>query len=283
MKKLLMFIGVLLLAGVVALFLYTPSLSKEHGQIEARLFVGDSLNQPLIVGFGGGGGGNDWARDYMKSKRDSLLKEGYAVLAIGYFDSGQRTPKYLDRISLNAIADSIQDIAARNEKIDQTKIALIGGSKGGELVLNLASRYNQFNSVVAMSTSHASFPALTMSANTSSWMYHEKEVLYVPASVGIILPALKGDLYSAFEIMLEDEKAVAKAEIEVEKINGPILIMSAKNDEQWAATRMSNRIVERLEQKGFKHPAKHLQLDGGHVEPLNHFDEVIDFLNKTYK
>ncbi len=57
---------------------------------------------------------------------------------------------------------------AQNDKIDATKIALIGGSKGGELVLNLSSRFNYFNAVIAMSTSNVSFSAITWSANTSS-------------------------------------------------------------------------------------------------------------------
>lgn len=281
MKKLLIVLGVLFLIGGIALFTYTPPLSDKHGQIDSQLFMGDSLNQPLIVGFGGGGGGNDWARSYMKTKRDSLIEKGYAILAIGYFDSGEHTPKYLDRISLNAIADSILNIAHANENIDQERIILIGGSKGGELVLNLASRYKQFNSVIALSTSHASFPAITISANTSSWMYNSKEVNYVPAPFKTIFPALKGDLYTAFEMMLEDDEAVEKAEIEVENINGSILIMSAKNDEQWAATDMSNRIIERLKTQKFNHYYKHIVLEGGHIEPLNHFYKVMDFLDRV--
>jgi hypothetical protein len=38
-----------------------------------------------------------------------------------------------------------------------------------------------------------------------------------------ISPALKGDHYTAFSMMLEDKEAV-KAEIEVENINGSILL-----------------------------------------------------------
>lgn len=283
MQKFLLIIGALLIAAVLFIFLYKPAFPEQHGQIETTLFVGDSLNQPLIVGFGGGGGGNDWARSYMKDKRDELLKRGYAVLAIGYFNAGENTPTALDRISLNAIADSILQIASRNEEIDPRKIALIGGSKGGELILNLASRYEQFNAVIAMSTSHVSFPAITLSANTSSWTYNGEEVTYVPAPFKTIFPALKGDLFTAFEMMLADKEAVKKAEIEVEKINGPILILSAKDDEQWAATKMSNSMMARLKSKAFHHSYEHLIFEGGHAAPLDHFEKVYDFLDKTYR
>jgi len=277
-KRILLTIALVLITGVVYLFTYVPSLSKQHGVVETLLYLGDSDNQPLIVAFGGSEGGIDWHRNHMKGKRDSLIQKGYAILAIGYFNA-DGTPRILDRISLDAISDTIMNIA-KNNKIDESKIALIGGSKGGELVLNLASRFNQYKAVIAMSTSNVSFPAHTWSANTSSWTYKNKEVPYVPASFETISPALKGDHYAAFSIMLKDKEAVKSAEIQVENINGAILIMSGKNDAQWPATSMSNRIIERLEKHDFKYYKEHITLNGGHVEPLKHFNLVYDFLEK---
>ena len=118
------------------------------------------------------------------------------------------------------------------------------GIKGWRTHSEFASRFNHFT--VALSTSHVSFPALTWSANTSSWMYSDIEVPYVPASYETIAPALKGDLHEAFSIMLKNKEAVQQAEIAVERINGPILILSAKNDEQWPSTYMSEQLIERL-------------------------------------
>lgn len=274
------------IAGMALLFLVliffyvgwqTPSLSVNYGKMDTHLYLSDSAKQPLIVGFGGGSGGNDWERNYLKPKRDSIRALGYAVLAIGYFNI-EGAPSSLDRISLNAIADTILSIAIRTPQIDTTRIILMGASKGGELVLNLASRYPCFKGVIALSTSHVSFPAITISANTSSWMYNGKEVTYVPAPFKTIWPALKGDLLEAFSMMLEDTAAVKQAEIEVEKINGSLLILSADDDEQWPATKMSHRLVDRLHQKNFKHSYKHIVLKGEHIEPLNHFNEVYAFL-----
>ena len=277
-KSTLLTIVLVLITGVVYLFTYVPSLSKQHGVVETILYLGDSDNQPLIVAFGGAEGAIDWHRNHMKTKRDSLIQKGYAILAIGYFNA-EGTPRDLDRISLDAISDTIMSIA-KNPKIDESKIALIGGSRGGELVLNLASRFNHFNAVIAMSTSNVSLPAITWSANTSSWTYKNKEVSYVPAGLNTISPALKGDLYTAHSLMLEDEEAVKKAEIQVENINGPILILSGKDDDQWPATTMSNRIIERLEENNFKFYKEHIILDGGHIEPLKQFNLVYDFLEK---
>lgn len=262
MRKIFKIAGLSLFFIALVLFYLgwrTPSLSANYGKIDTHLYLSNSANQPLVVAFGGGSGGNDWERNYLKDKRDEFLARGFAVLAIGYFKTDQ-SPSSLDRISLNAISDTILHIACRYPQLDTSRIILMGASKGGELVLNLASRFRYFKGVVALSTSHVSFPALTIAANTSSWQYNDQQVPYVPAPFKTLGPALRGDLYRAFSMMLEDEKAVAVAEIEVENINGPILILSGMRDDQWPATHMSQQIMNRLAKNYFKHTYQHLPL-----------------------
>lgn len=278
-KRIALGIVAVLIALFIYLATYRPPLSERHGRLDTKLYLSDSLHQPLIVAFGGGSGGNDWARHYLKEKRDEFLRRGYGILAIGYFKSGE-APDALDRISLNAISDTILHIARRNPQIDTNKIVLMGGSKGGELVLNLASRFDYIKGVIALSTSHVSFPALTMYANTSSWTYQDAEVPYVPAPVSTIGPALKGDLYGAFSMMLADTAAVRHAAIEVEKINGPIIIISPAQDEQWPSASMGEQLEKRLREKNFSYPFEHHIVPGTHVEPLTHFEKVYRFLEE---
>ena len=285
MRRVLKIVGLSFLAIVLIMFYLgwrTPSLSANHGKMDTHLYLSDSASQPLVVAFGGGSGGIDWERNYLKDTRNQFLARGFAVLAIGYFKTDQ-SPSSLDRISLNAISDTILHIASRYPQIDTSRIILMGASKGGELVLNLASRFAHFKGVIALSTSHVSFPALTIASNTSSWQFNDQEVPYIPAPLKIIGPALRGDLYSAFAMMLEDEKAVALAEIEVEKINGPILILSGTQDDQWPATKMSQQIINRLAKKEFKYSYQHLPFEGGHIEPLNHFDKIFNFLEVEFR
>lgn len=281
LKKILL--GLLLMIVVMLLFLqfYIPDLPAGYGKVETELFVGETDQQPLIVGFGGGEGGNAWASDYWKSTRDRFIDEGYAFLAIGYFGR-DNTSGVLDRISLNAIYDSIMKVA-QHPKIDQRKIALIGGSKGAELILNLASRYPEFTSVVAIVPSHVSFPATTILSATSSWNYNDEQIPFVPMTWAATPAAMKQDLHKAFSIMLEDDEAVKNAEIPVEKVNGSILFLSATEDELCPSMQMSEKMMERLEQQKFTHFYQHIAIEGGHTEPLKHFDTVFNFLSSHFK
>lgn len=96
-------------------------------------------------------------------------------MIIGYFRS-YGTPEHLDRISLDAISDTVIN-RAQYSNLDASKIALIGGARGGDLALNLASRFSDFRAIIAMSKSHVSFPVITWVANTSSWTYKIKKFL----------------------------------------------------------------------------------------------------------
>jgi len=277
--------AVVMVAMVTGIFIffetYTPALSEDHGKIQAELFLGEADDQPLIVGFGGGEGGNAWASDRWKETRDRFIEQGYAFLAIGYF-GGEGIPAALDRVALEAIHDSIL-AAADHPKIDHQRIALIGGSKGAELALNLASRFPEFRAVVGIVPAHVSFPATTFAAATSSWTFNGEEVPYVPMGWSAVPALLKGDMRGAFSVMLGNDEAVAGAGIAVERINGPILLVSATRDEMWPSTQMSEAMVRRLEGAGFPHHYEHVAIEGGHGEPLKHFDRILEFLSEHFR
>lgn len=277
-----MLILVLLILGIyIFLENYVPGLDKNHGKVESKLYLGDSDNQPLIVGFGGSEGGNAWESEYWKPTRDEFLKKGYAFLAVGYFGT-KNTPATLDRISLNAIHDAILK-ATENPKVNKSKIAIIGGSKGGELVLNLASLYNDISAVVAIVPSNVTFPAHTIMSNTSSWTYYDKELPFILPPYATIPLLLEGDRLGAFQMMLNEKEAAKKATIPVENSKANILLLSAANDSEWPCTKMCEEIVGRLQHANFKNYYEHIAIEGGHTEPLKHFDLVYEFLDKHFK
>jgi hypothetical protein len=61
-----------------------------------------------------------------------------------------------------------------------------------------------------------------------------------------------------FRKALRNREEVAHAAIPVEKIRGPVLLVSGGDDRVWPATEMAEAIVSRLKQRGFTHAVEHL-------------------------
>lgn len=268
---------------ICSLLLVCNSFTESLGQVrldtpnvESQLFLGDDENQPLLVGLGGSEGGNAWASDHWRETREGFIKQGYAFLAVGYFGA-KNTPAQLDRIALDDVHLAIEK-AAKNPKINRKKIAIIGGSRGGDLALLIASHFEDIKAVVAIVPSHVSFPGHTTEFTSSAWTFKGKQLPFVPVSEKSVPFLIKGDLRSTFETMLEDQRAVEKAVIKVEKIKGPILLISATRDEIAPTTPMCEKMVARLKAKRFKYHFEHLAIEGSHAQPLKHFDKIQKFL-----
>ena len=249
--------------------------------IEAILYSGEGSNLPLVVGLGGSEGGNAWASNHWKATRNQFLQKGYAFLAIGYFGS-EGTPPILNKIELEDVHNAIT-LALSNAKVAKGKVALVGGSRGADLALLLASHYHYISCVVALVPSHAVFPGHTQEFNTSCWTYQGKELPFIPVNEEAVPFLIEGNLRGTFEAMLKDTLAEQKALIKVEKIKGPVLLLSATRDEVSPSTPMSEKMISRLRAYQFPYPYKHLAIEGGHAEPLKHFDQVFRFLDENYK
>lgn len=257
----------------------TKNFPENHGLVDSQLFLGDGDNQPLIVGLGGAEGGNAWASRYWDNQRNSFISQGYAFLAIGYFGM-EGTPRELDRISVDGVHQAIID-AANDPKINQQCIALIGGSKGAELALLLASEYPDIKAVVAMAPGNAVFAALTTAMNTPSFSLGGEPLEFVPVPWSATPALIKGDLRAAWVEMLKNDDAMSNAAIQVENINGPIFFVSATQDEFWPSTEMATSMEQRLNENDFPYAVEHLAVEGGHASVLDHFDEVSNFLQNT--
>jgi acetyl esterase/lipase len=211
---------VLLLTASQKLFAQTL-LSTPN--VQSKLYVNDSLqHQPLIVGFGGSEGGNAWASNHWKKTRDEFLNKGYAFLAIGYFKV-PGAPDTLNKIAIDEVHNAIM-VAIKNPHINKSKIAIIGGSRGADLALLIASYYKDIKCVVAIVPSNVAFPGNTNHLTTSAWAYKGKELPFVPVNEAAVPSLMKGDLRSTFEIMVKDTIAAQRAAIQVEKINGPHIV-----------------------------------------------------------
>ena len=258
----------------------TKTLPARHGQVDAELFAREGGRHPLIVGFGGGEGGNAWATKTWRKQRERFLDQGYAMLAVGYFGT-PHSPEHLDRISLDGVHAAIER-AARDPRVDGRCIAVIGGSRGAELALLLASHYPDIKAVVAIVPGSAVFPALTDAMTTAGFSFHDKPLPFVPMTWSATPYLFTRDLRAAFETMMRDEGAMASAAIPVERIKGPVLFVSAAQDEMWPSKEMGDAMMRRLQAHGFRHHAEHLVVQGGHAEPLDEFPKMEAFLKTRF-
>jgi dipeptidyl aminopeptidase/acylaminoacyl peptidase len=257
----------------------TETLPARYGQLDTQLSAPPGAPRPLIVGFGGAEGGNAWTRDRWVPQRQRFEAQGYAFLAVGYFGL-ENTPADLDRIALEAISAAIRDAAARPEVADGCAI-LLGGSKGAELALALAANDPTIDAVVALSPSDTVFPAHTQAMTTSSWALDGKPLPFAPMPWSATLDLVRGNILGVMERILANETAAAAAAIPVERIGGPILLVSSTHDEMWPASRMARRMIARLDASGFPHLHEHVEVEGDHAAVVDDFGIVEEFLARA--
>lgn len=249
--------------------------------VESILYLSKGKKQPLIVGLGGSEGGNAWSSDYWKKIRDQFIEKGYAFLAIGYFKA-PGTPDTLNKIAIEDIYNAIKT-ASKHSLINKKQIAIIGGSRGADLALLIASYYKNIKAVVSIVGSNAVFPGHTNHFSTSSFTYQNQELPFVPVNTEAVPYLIKRDLRGAFETMLRDSLATAKAVIKVENIKGAVLLLSATMDEICPSTPMAEKMMQRLQFYHFKYPHIHHAIEGRHTAPLKKFDLVFQFLKTNLK
>jgi len=277
----------IILAVVASLFIfcltYTPPLPKNHGQVDARFFHGKQEKQPLIVAFGGSSGGMLYAQESSREFREEILSMGYALLTIGYIGT-ENSQSEIDRVSLDAICDTIRSYQ-NHPLVDGQKTALLGFSRGGELVLNLAAGYNDFDAVVSIVPPNMTMPYRFNRLGlfeTSSWTMEGKEIPCISSTFKTRKILRKEGLHTVLVEILKDEKIAGKAEIPVERMNCPVLIISAENDEVWPSTEMGDLIIKRLKENNYGFCYKHTAIDGGHSDPYQDNDLIIEFLKEHF-
>ena len=173
-------------------------------------------------------------------------------------------------------------VATKNKKINKHKIAITGGSRGGDLALLTGSYFKDIKCVVATVPGHVAFPGHTNHFTTSAWTFDNKELPFVPVNEEAVPFLMKHDLRGTFTAMLKDSIAEEKAVIKVEKINGPILLLSATKDDHIPSVEMCDKMIARLKANKFKYALKHIVIEGGHGEPLKHFNLIFKFLENNF-
>ncbi|CAN5463906.1 acyl-CoA thioester hydrolase/BAAT C-terminal domain-containing protein [soil metagenome] len=213
---------------------------------------------PVILALGGSEGGEGGS----KALARALAPHGYGVLALAYFNA-DGLPQAVQEIPLEYFDRALTWIASQ-PLADVKHIGIYGISVGGETALVVAARHPEIRAVVAAvptSVVWQGFNPADYRSIKSTYSLNGVGVPYVPydnnaAFTGIL------DLYQR---SLKGIAAHPDAIIPVEKIGGPILLLSAKDDKMWPSTLMSDQVIARLDSNRFKYAHTHIAYaDAGH-------------------
>ena len=231
---------------------------RERGLVGMAYYPPDAGRLPAVIVLSGSEGGIPRPGAHA----GGLASRGYVVLALGYFNA-DGLPPLLRNIPLEYFATAVDWLKAQ-PSVEPSHIGVLGTSRGGELALLLGATYpSAFRVVVANVPSSVVWPGLSSDAETPSWTVKGKPVTAVPGYFTRADLALSGR--ERFLKRMKDAAALARAAIPVERIEGPVLLFSGKDDQLWPSDVFAENIVRRLKQHRFKHPVEHYSYENaGH-------------------
>ncbi len=223
---------------------------------------------PGVLVLGGSEGG-------MREDTAALLaSHGHATLALAYF-AASALPEKMENIPLEYFEKALKWMGD-HEAIDGEHLAVQGISRGGELALLVAAHYPAYiDAVVAHVPSGVVWPGIGRLPPAPAWT---KDGAPLP-SASLQFDAATGaemgrrirsgepiELAPLFRPGMADRAAMTAAEIPVERIRGPLLLISAKDDHLWPSTELTEIAVARLRAHEHAFPVEHLAYDAaGHL------------------
>jgi dienelactone hydrolase len=179
-----------------------------------------------------------------------LAARGYVTLALAYFRIDP-LPQDLVEIPLEYFEKGIEWLRAR-KSVDESKLGVIGISKGGELAVLLPAYFPKtFRAAVALAPSAYVWEGgvrdpnarglASIKPNRSSWSYRSKPLPFLPK---VITPETKlrieregsVDTIEFYKPALDEKAAVKAARIPVERIGAAMLVISSLADRMWPSS-----------------------------------------------
>lgn len=260
-KRSILFIASMLLSAC-----FTIGMAQDDIILDAEYSPPSGESKNVAIMFLGGSDGG-----MPNSNVEKYTARGYPCFKVGYFGT-EHTPGHLEMIPLEYFEKAIKSFKSQPE-VGNKKIVVFGGSKGGELALLLASRYKQIEGVIARVPSSVVFQGIGGPLKTSSWSYKGHPVPFVPYYKPFDYSKVVNNQWiDLYKLSITQIHAVEKASIKVEYINGPILILTGKEDKMWPSSQMGEMIINRLKENNFPHRYKHVAYENaGHSLNENGF------------
>ncbi|MGH8278092.1 MAG: acyl-CoA thioester hydrolase/BAAT C-terminal domain-containing protein [Gammaproteobacteria bacterium] len=210
---------------------------------------------PAIVVLGGSEGGL-----YPQVNEAALFaSHGYAALGLAYFQGVEgndprlaHLPRMLVNIPLEYFVKAAHWLK-RQPGVDPHHVAIMGWSKGAEAALITAARFPQeFQAVIGFMPSSVVWEGLQYGPGpaSSSWSLAGKPLAWTGFDASTIAAMVTSGkpirFVGIYRAALKNTVAVEKSAIPVENIRGPVLLISAGDDQIWPSPLMAKQIMERL-------------------------------------
>ncbi len=243
---------------------------REDGLVGTLYLPPGEGPHPAVMILNGSGGGINEPRAAL------YASHGYAAFALGYF-KGPGLPDYISNTPLEYFKQGM-DWLRRTVRPAHDFVALSGQSRGGELVLLLGATFPEAVSAVIgyvpsaliHSAQNACDPAIGREGPT--WLLDGKPLPHIWENnrTASWAPFEEGPPphrhAKAMLTALDDADAVERARIPVEKILGPVMLLSAQDDGSWPSSLYSRMVTQRLAAHAHPHVVEHLDFDrAGHA------------------
>jgi dienelactone hydrolase len=231
-------------------------------ELVGTLFHPDGKHRGVLVLASSDGGQRDHAAAL-------LAAQGYAVLALTYFGA-EDLPPSLAGVDLGYLRAAVDWLLDQPEVDTDRPVAVVGLGRGAELALQAAVVDDRLRVVVAASPS-----ALRQAGLPGGGPAWERDGVALPfvrqrtgprAAFAFAARWLLGRPWRqrpAFTRALRDREAVSAAAIEVERIAGPVLLISGGDDRMWPSRAYARMVGERLGDHGHE-VASLVYPDAGH-------------------
>ena len=221
---------------------------------------------PVVLVLSGSEGGYDDLRASL------LAAHGFAALAVAYIRA-PGLPDELLEIPVERVSAALAWVRRRPE-LDAGRVAVLGASKGAELALVAASRTPGLRAVVAYAPTDVVNPGIDRQGRTgsrSSWTWGGAPLPFVALNGSPEFQAqFRGPppyrLRLLYEASRADTAALARAAIPVERIRGPVMLVTGGDDAMIPATPAAVAVMRRRAAAGLPYRDLHLDYpNAGHV------------------
>ena len=205
---------------------------------------------PAVIVIGGSEGGTGGSQLIA----EMLAARGYIALSLSYFshEGVANHPQDLAEIPLEYFLEAINWLRDQ-ESVDEMRVAMIGGSKGAEAALLVASLTDRLNRVIAIAPSSVVWQAPFSAVATSSWSYEGIPLPYVRyrRDPSYNPPAgYPNRLVHHYRYSMEIDRENVAAQIAIERLTADVLLVSGQDDLVWESHAASQAIMSRLDQAG---------------------------------